>query len=64
MKNGSLQKNEAILKDTIFAVKSENCQLLEKLKQLQKATMNNHIENNDEVIANVMPTQSFMNLEN
>ncbi|CAG8781998.1 45815_t:CDS:2, partial [Gigaspora margarita] len=43
---------------------SENSQLLEKLKQLQKTTMNNHIENNDEVIANVIPAQSFMNLEN
>ncbi|CAG8790808.1 7956_t:CDS:2, partial [Gigaspora rosea] len=62
--NGSLQKNEAILKDTIFAVKNENSQLLEKIKQLQKTTMNNHMENNDGVIANVIPTQRFMNLEN
>ncbi|RIB01447.1 hypothetical protein C2G38_1001216 [Gigaspora rosea] len=62
--NGSLQKNEAILKDTIFAVKNENSQLLEQLKQLQKTTMNNHMENNVGIIANVIPTQSFMNLEN
>ncbi|RIB01449.1 hypothetical protein C2G38_2127622, partial [Gigaspora rosea] len=26
--------------------------------------MNNHVENNDEVISNIIPTQSFMNLEN
>ncbi|RIB18331.1 hypothetical protein C2G38_2036973 [Gigaspora rosea] len=58
--NGSLQKNEAILKDTIFTVKNENSQ---KIKHLQNTTRNNHMENNDGVIANVIPTQSFMNLE-
>ncbi|RIA99865.1 hypothetical protein C2G38_2237044 [Gigaspora rosea] len=26
--------------------------------------MNNHMENNDGIIANIIPTQSFMNLEN
>ncbi|CAG8731250.1 1085_t:CDS:2, partial [Cetraspora pellucida] len=34
--NLTLQKHEAVLKNTIFAVKSENNQLLAKLKQLQK----------------------------
>ncbi|CAG8824848.1 14930_t:CDS:2 [Gigaspora margarita] len=37
-------ENGSKIKDMIFAVKSKNNQLLEKLKQLQKTTMNNHIE--------------------
>ncbi|CAG8821709.1 11558_t:CDS:2, partial [Dentiscutata erythropus] len=37
-----LQKHESVLKDTMLAVKSENTQLLEKLKQLQKTIKDSH----------------------
>ncbi|CAG8822042.1 16519_t:CDS:2, partial [Cetraspora pellucida] len=54
-------KNE---KDTIFAVKSENNQLLAKLKQLQKTNHTTQtIGDTNSTIIDVIPTQSFRNLE-
>ncbi|CAG8480743.1 34912_t:CDS:2 [Racocetra persica] len=70
LKDNPSSRDYAIRQSTLDALKTENNQLLTKLKELQKMLENNHttqeetIDDNDSSIINVIPTQSFTNLEN
>ncbi|CAG8459736.1 12091_t:CDS:10 [Racocetra fulgida] len=70
LKDNPSSRDYAIRQSTLDALKTENNQLLTKLKELQKMLENNHttqvetMDDNDNSIINVIPTQSFTNLEN
>ncbi|CAG8728383.1 11032_t:CDS:2, partial [Dentiscutata erythropus] len=70
LKDNPSSRDYAIRQSTLDALKTENSQLLAKLKELQKMLENNHatqVETIDGTYSNiidVIPTQSFTNLEN
>ncbi|CAG8586193.1 2966_t:CDS:10 [Gigaspora rosea] len=70
LKDNPSSRDYAIRQSTLDALKTENSQLLAKLKELQKTLENNHttqvetIDGTDDTAIDVIPIQSFTNLEN